>query len=282
MIQINKTVLADLARGFQIPSPPDILTQIQGECATDDADINQIAQLIASDIGLSSGILKTINSPLYGMNRVVSDIQQAVMMLGINAVSTLISGLLIRQSFKGEAVISFERLWDNARLVAETMVYIGQNIEFKIPPENLYSTGLFHDCGIAAMSMRYPDYREILMDANCNYEQTQVEIEDARYNTNHAVVGYFIASSWALPKDICQVILNHHELDYLDHHHQNGTDLVYAALKAAENMVNEIKRRTPAPDWPRISDACHMTLGISENDYRDLLEDLDEQWNAAF
>ena len=281
MISITQDVIDHVAEGFSIPSMPKILTEVQRICADENGEISDLAKLIATDIGLSSAILKTINSPLYGMNRAISDIGQAVMLLGMKSVSTLIAGILIKQSFQGEAAIRFERLWDNASLVAETMVYIGQNISDKIPPENLYTTGLFHDCGIAAMSMRFTStYLETLLHANEDHSKSQVEHEDISHNSNHAVVGYFIASGWKLPKDICQVILNHHEADFLKNNKSHMESLVYATLKTADNIVSSLKRRQNIQGWLEINEACYEQLGIDEYKYQDLCEDLEELWQS--
>ena len=279
MISITQDVIDHVSEGFSIPSMPDILIEVQRICADPNGEIADLAQVITTDIGLSSAILKTINSPLYGMNRAISDIGQAVMLLGMGSVSTLIAGILIKQSFQGEAAIRFERLWDNASLVAETMVFIGQNIEDKIPPENLYTAGLFHDCGIAAMSMRFSStYLETLLAANEDHSKTQVEHENEYHQSNHAVVGYFIASGWKLPKDICQVILNHHEDDFLTHNKSHMESLVYATLKIADNMVSSLKRRQNIEGWDGVKDACYIQLGINDDTYQDLCEDLEEQW----
>lgn len=282
MIQISQEVIDSVASGFNVPSQPQILIDIQKICASDDPDMGDLADTIATDMGLASAILKTINSPSFGMNRAISDIQQAVMLLGFNAVSTLVAGILIKQSFTGEAAISFERLWDNASLVADTMVFIGKNIEHKIPLENLYTTGLFHDCGIAAMSMRYDNYRDTLVEANSAEEICLVELEDQRYGSNHAIVGYFITSAWAIPRDICQVVLQHHARDFLDQKQDHYAKMVYATLKIADNIVNKLKRRHDTTDWPHVRDKCFDTLGITDHEYQDLLEDIDESWNAAF
>jgi HD-like signal output (HDOD) protein len=279
MITITQDVIDHVSEGFSIPSMPEILTKVQKICADSDGELSDLATLISADIGLSSAILKTINSPLYGMNRAISDIAQAVMLLGMGSVSTLIAGILIKQSFQGEAAIRFERLWDNASLVAETMVFIGQNIEDKIPPENLYTAGLFHDCGIAAMSMRFKStYLETLLAANEDHSKTQVEYENEFHKSNHAVVGYFIASGWKLPKDICQVILNHHEDDFLQHNKSHMESLVYATLKIADNMVSSLKRRQNIQGWDDVKDSCYTQLGINEDIYQNLCEDLEELW----
>lgn len=279
MIPITQDVIDYVTEGFTIPSMPKILIEVQKICADEDGNITDLAALVSSDIGLSSAILKTVNSPMYGSSREVSNITQAVMLLGMDSVSTLISGILIKGSFQGEAAIRFERLWDNASLVADTMIFIGQNIEDKIPPENLYATGLFHDCGIAAMSMRFnTTYLETLLLANEDHSKSQVEHEDSVHKSNHAVVGYFIASGWKLPKELCQVILNHHEVDFLAHNKNHNENLIYATLKIADNIVSSLKRRQNIQGWEDIKEACYDQLGIEEHKYLDLCEDLEELW----
>jgi HD-like signal output (HDOD) protein len=279
MITITQEVIDYVAEGFSIPSMPDILIKVQSICADPNGEISELAGLIATDIGLSSAILKTINSPLYGMNRAISDIGQAVMLLGMGSVSTLMSGILIKQNFQGKAAIRFERLWDNASFVAEAMVFVGQNIDDKIPPENLYTAGLFHDCGIAAMSISFSTtYLDTLLLANEDHSISPVEHENAIHHSNHAVVGYFIASGWKLPKDICQVILNHHEADFLIYSKNNMESLIFATFKVANNMVSNIKRCQDTQGWGNIKEACFEQLGISEDKYQDLYEDLEELW----
>ena len=276
MISLNPEMMDRIGRGFVVPSRPQILLDIQRLIDDPESDISQLARLISRDIGLSSAILKTINSPVYGMSRTISDIQQAVMLLGARSVATLVTALLLRQGFKGKAAISYERLWDNSTTVAETMVFVGQNIKDKVPAENLYSAGLFHDCGIAAMSQKYPDYRETLQQANEDYEHNPVSLEDQRYQCNHAQVGYFIASSWALPQDICRVVLTHHEEDFLQHNMDDPIALIWATLKISDNMVNAIRRDCNLTDWSRIKHGCFDALGITEMDYLDLLEDREQ------
>lgn len=276
MISLTQEQTEHIRRGFVVPSRPQLLVDIQALIDDPESDITQLARLVATDIGLSSAILKTINSPVYGMSRTISDIQQAVMLLGAKSVSTLVTALLLRTGFKGKSAITYERLWDNSSQVAETMVFIGQNIRDKIPPENLYSAGLFHDCGIAAMSQKYPDYRQTLQLANHDYERNPLLYEDERYQCNHAQVGYFIAASWSLPRDLCEVVLNHHDEGYLARNMDSETALVWSALKVADNMVNCIRRDCNLTDWARTKHACFEALGITEMDYLDLLEDREQ------
>ncbi|MDK2779203.1 MAG: HDOD domain-containing protein [Pseudomonadota bacterium] len=273
MISLSPELIEQISHGFNVPARPQALIDIQNLIDDPEADIQQLANLIAGDIGLSSAILKTINAPVYGMSRTISDIPQAVMLLGQRAVGTLVTALMLRNSFTATASISFERLWDNSGMVADTMVFIGRGIKDKVPAENLYAAGLFHDCGIAAMSQRFEDYRATLQQANSDYERNPVSYEDERYQCNHAQVGYFIASSWSLPADICRVVLTHHEEDFLVRNMNDEVALPWATLKMADNMVNQIRRGADLTDWGRVRDDCFEALGIMEYDYLNLLED---------
>ena len=279
MIKITQDVIDQVSEGFRIPSIPEVLLEVRRICADPEGDLSQLAAIISKDIGLSAAILKTVNSSLYGMPRSISDIGQAVMLLGMGPVSTLITGILIKQSFQGKAAISFERLWDNASFVAEAMVFLGKNIDKNIPREDLYTTGLFHDCGIAAMSMRFTNtYLETLLLANEDHSKSQVEHENENHATNHAVVGYYIASGWKLPKDIRQVILNHHEPDFLITSTSDDQRSIYAILTIASNMVSIIKRKKVNQGWRQVKDECFAQLGIDEDKFKDLGEDLEMYW----
>ena len=65
LIDLDNKKLASAVSSFQVPAKPQILIDIQKLMAEDEPDIDKIALLISNDVGLSSAILKVINSPLY-------------------------------------------------------------------------------------------------------------------------------------------------------------------------------------------------------------------------
>ena len=50
----------------------------------------------------------------------------------------------------------------------------------------------------------------------------------------------------------------------------NKEQLAFAALKAAENLVERVKRHNVSPDWEEIKEAALDILGITSIDYDDL------------
>jgi len=272
MFNLDTEKMNKVVSSFQIPVKPEILSNIQNLMAETEPDIDEISQLISRDVGLSASILKIINSPFYGMNRRISEIKQAVMMLGLKTISGLVTALLLKASFQGEASISLERFWDDAEDVANAMSYIGNQVKNELPIDMLYSIGLFHDCGIPLLALKYPNYKEVLMAAN-QQNIASIALEEKNYLTNHAVLGYYVASSWHLPKYICHLIAQHHDLDYLKHNKDPRSQLSYAVLKIAENMIDNVKRQQNSPDWEIVKDDALETVGLSHLDYTDLEDD---------
>ena len=271
MFAIEQGEMASAISSFQIPVKPQILTQLQLFVEEPNPDLEALAHLISLDIGLSSRILKIINSPSIGMNRTVSEIKQAVMLLGVNSVHCLVSALLLEEHLSKDDT-SLELFWADAQNVANAISYIGSKIKSKIPVEMLYTLGLFHDCGIPLMIKKYPDYREFLLNGDMK-GNIRLQIEDERFQTNHAVVGYFVVTSWHLPKDICDLVLRHHDVDYLRNITGSTSQLAYAALKASENLVERKYRLKPLPDWKVLEEPVLDVLGITRFDYEDMIDD---------
>ena len=275
MFDLDEKKMSAVMSSFQIPIKPAILTELQEIMAEAEPDIEKLADLIASDVGLSASILKIINSPLYGMNRRISEIKQAVMMLGLKTIEGLVTALLLKSSIKGNACISLERFWDDSLDIANAMAFIGNKVKNKIPVEMLYTIGLFENCGIPLLALKYQDYKEVLIQANSE-GVSSIALEEQTYKTNHAVIGYYVASSWHLPPEVCQLVLRHHETDILTAISDPQQQIAFAVMKAAENMVERVKRFNYAPDWQQMEEEVLNVLGITEIEFADLEEDYSE------
>lgn len=275
MFNLDNKKMEAVVSSFQIPVKPQILTDMQLLLDDDEPNIDNIAALISTDVSLSSSILKIINSPFYGMNRKISEVKQAAMMLGLKTINSLVTVILLKSSFQGASCISLERFWDDALDTANAMAFIGNKVKNEIPIDMLYTVGLFHNCGIPLLALKFSDYKELLIEANSSGVNS-IKLEEKNYKTNHAVLGYYVASSWNLPKDLCLLILQHHEVDYLSNILGNKEQLVFSVLKAAENLVERIKRHNISPDWIDVKEAALNILGITSIDYDDLEEDFSE------
>lgn len=279
MLSPDELELVDKAfTGFHIPSKPQILTEIEDILKAEEPDMVALADLVATDIGVSSVVLKTINAPFYGMRREICEIKQAVLLLGMEVIRALVVGVILRDSYKGDSCISLERFWDNTTDVANAMVFIGNRVKEKVSIDKLYTVGLFHNCAIPAFAIKYPNYKQMLAHQDELEGMNVIKIENKYYKTNHAVMGYYIANAWGLPKGICNVIMNHHNPAFLEEDDSEENRLVFATLKVAENLVHNIRRFKNIADWPLVGRSALDVLHIDQDEYEDIKDDLSEMF----
>lgn len=275
MNNLDNKKIAAVVSSFQIPAKPQILTELQSLLDEVEPDIDKIANLILTDVGISSSILKIINSPFYGMNRKISKIKQAVMIVGLKTISGLVTALLLKSSFQGKSCISLERFWDDSLDIANAMAFIGNKVKNRIPIDTLYTIGLFQNCGIPLLAIKFSDYKNLLIQAN-SLGVNSIELEEQKYQTNHAVLGYYVACSWHLPKEICLIILQHHEFDYFSEISGNNEQLALATLKLAEYMVEKEKRLSISSEWDAVKENVLNILGLTSIDFEELEESFSE------
>lgn len=272
MFDVDDDVLKSVNNHFYIPPKPEILAQLQSYCGCQDVTIREISDLIAQDISVASAILKIVNSPSYGLGRTVADIKQAVMFLGLQGVTTLVQSIKLKQAYSSQD-LDLNCFWQHTNNLANTILVVGRHVKSIVPVEDLYSLGLFHDSGIPPLILKHPDYRSVAPIFNTT-DPIQVAEEQLLYSTHHGIVGYFIASSWALPKDLCLLILEHHNQEFLHSARSIELQASYAALKLSEYIVHSLLYDKPDNDWPYVEGPVLEFLGINQDDVLDLKEDV--------
>jgi HD-like signal output (HDOD) protein len=85
-----------------LPPLPASIVRIQELCMSDDTDIDELSRVIGNDPMLSANILKSVNSPLYGMSKEISSIPQAIMLFGISMIRAFAVASAIKKAIPVE------------------------------------------------------------------------------------------------------------------------------------------------------------------------------------
>jgi len=269
-----------ILKGITIPSPPQVVADLQMEMAMPNPDLNEMADMISKDPGLAGGVLKILNSPFYG-NRDIASISQAVMMLGMNTVANIVNTLYLRDSMSLQDDIddvykAMIRFWDSATDVARACQLVAQRLRYQ-NPDAAYMLGLFHNTGIPLLMQRFPDYPQVIAESYLHKEHRIVDCENRHYKTNHAVVSFYAARSWKLPEQICKVIAAHHSaVDIFTDKDKTDADEKYlhAILKMGEHLTGlyrTLGNHEEDLEWQKIEENVLDYLGLSQFDYDDLV-----------
>ncbi len=270
-------------QGISVPPQPQIMVDLQMEQYMPDPDLEVIAGLIAQDPGLSGALLKIVNSPYYGLSNKIASIRRAVTLLGSRTVVNLINAQSIKGEMSDDTIVTLNRFWDTAQDVAMTSMTLAKRTG-ALPPDEAYALGLFHDCGIPLMLKRFPNYMQVLEQgyANAGPDQRVVDTENRRFNTNHAVVGYYTAKSWRLPGHLTEAIANHHNaLAIFNDDSSRNSQLknLLAVLKMAEHICASYKvlgNEREDHEWNSIGHLVLDYIDLSEYDFDNLKESVRE------
>lgn len=277
MLIVDQSVLDDIGKGFSVPAQPKLLLSLLKLMADPNPDTNAIADCISKDIAVSAAILKTVNSPLYGLSRTVTDIKMSVNYIGIYGVIMLVTGSLLKKSFDPKnCSIDLELFWTMTTDISSAAIVIGKRFKKNIAMDKLSSLGLFHACGIPVMAMKYDNYQEVVDQALLSSELSLIELEEQHYHANHATIGYYVASSWRLPRDVCQIILQHHERDYLNRLNGSPEQDLFAILKLAEHIISLKYMDSPSPDWIYLEEAALSILAINKSNLAEVITEITE------
>ena len=268
--------LERVAQSVGIPPCPGILIDLSAEAKKDDPDFRKIERLVSMDVGLSATLLKTVNSPFYGLRNKISTVSQAVSMLGLSMLSRTVTGLVLRNAFAGKDSISMEHFWDASANKAMAAAFIARQLP-GMDKDEFYTFGLFQNCGIPILMQRFPQYKETLGAANESPDRKFTEIEDEAHGTDHATMGYLLTKSWRLPEDLSQAIRYHHEYAMLSDEQttlSTKTQHLIAVGLLASHAIQTDSGLSLSLEWEKGGDTALAHLGLTAHEFQEIADDL--------
>lgn len=271
MVELSSNQLEEILKGIKVPPQPQIMLDLQAEQAKPEPDMNQIAQLISRDVGLSGSILKTVNSPFYGLANKITSVHQTVNILGMSSVVNIVNGLSIKNALSDDKVNDLTRFWDSAMDIAMIATAVAKQVRYRCP-DNAYALGLFHNVGIPILMAKFENYLGYMLGGYSSHIERVIDFENQHLNCNHAVVGYYTAKSWHLPKLLCEIIAEHHssqDVFVAKKVEKNEKNTLLAILKLSEHIAGLyliLGQQKVDYEWNMISNEVLEYLELSECD----------------
>jgi HD-like signal output (HDOD) protein len=269
----EKKALEQLARqGIKLPPQPRVLIELQQLLLSNDYDIRAVTRVIGQDPGIVALLFKVARSPAFARARNAQTLEQILMVVGIKQVFTLVQAAALSASVNDKARRAFDVFWSRAHEVAQMAAIIAEDrvSVCNVFPEQAYLAGIFHECGVPMLMLRFPKYCETLRleDATC---WPNLSEEDEKFSVDHCSVGYLMARHWGLPDFVCSAVRFHHDLP------EENTIGVAATLVAIIQLGSHFYHRlhhVADPLWERIGMRVLSELGFGvddESDYFDLI-----------
>jgi putative nucleotidyltransferase with HDIG domain len=204
-------VIAQIKQKDGLLSLPQALAEILKEVDNPDFAPESLARIILKDPSLTGRILKMANSSMYKRGSAISNVHQAVQVLGATTVKCLAlsSSVFHPDQIKKEAGVDAHAYFANVLTVAAACEKIAHAMRFKAS-EDAFVAGLLHDIGTMFFIHHFPDQYRLIVDRRVTKATTLVEAEQLVFGADHCEAGYHLATRWRLPLNIAEAIRDHH------------------------------------------------------------------------
>ncbi|MCI0533890.1 MAG: HDOD domain-containing protein [Verrucomicrobiales bacterium] len=232
------------------PILPTLYFKLLKELSSTDTSIETLATLIEQDLAISTKVIQVVNSSLYGVQRQVSDLKEAVQLLGFEAVKSLVLAIQVVAS-EDKVKPLYETIgdvWHHSLAVAA----LARQLATQFNPNDTalaneaYTAGLLHDLGKLVLESNLGEtYRDALIHAQ-KQRIPAVQAEAEFLGATHAETGAHLAALWGLPRRVVQAIALHHAP-------AQANEKTFSPLTAV-HIANNLEHETQTDGPPRTSD----------------------------
>ncbi len=179
-----------------------------------DVELERIGDVLSLDPGLTSTMLRVVNSAFYGLREKVASASKAVVVLGMKKLRQLVVAAAVMQKFQGVPAGFAQKFWENSIRTAQWSKEIGVHRGMSEADE-LFICGLLHNIGYLVI-MQYFRPQQAEIDRMIQAGRQPIVAEKTVLGGTHADVGGFLFNLWQMPKETVQsAMFHHHDLQLL-------------------------------------------------------------------
>ncbi|MFQ5480664.1 MAG: HDOD domain-containing protein [Thermodesulfobacteriota bacterium] len=276
MNQTNRDeILRSLDAIKDLPTLPQVVSKLQEEMASPGASAGTVSEIIGGDPAISIKTLKVANSPLYGLGRKVTDIRDAVRILGLKEVYNIVMSMSTLNLFKEAGHIDYKQFWRHCLSVAfATKAIFEFTGEMERPVEredlaDLFIAGLLHDIGILVLDQYMPElYDKVLKEISELEDVPLYGVEYELLGISHCEVGEFLMNKWNIPTHIATAVAFHHRSEAITCKREL-TDIIHIADFICNNQGLDNGLGVPPTSF---SDEAWSNLNLSIEDIEVIID----------
>jgi signal transduction histidine kinase/HD-like signal output (HDOD) protein len=199
-----------------LPTLPAIAVRLLSLTGSSTSKVQEVADLIAMDGALTAKVLSLVNSAAAGARQAVTTVQQAIVMLGFDAIRNLALSVKVFEVFQqdsseGGVGGSFSRaeFWKHALAVATCAETLAWRCKPALPAADGFVCGLLHDLGKVAFDAVMPKSFGRVVEIALLTRGDISDVERRIIGLDHALAGKRLAEAWGLPPLIAQTMWLH-------------------------------------------------------------------------
>jgi len=198
--------LIDTAPGLS--ARPDSIISLLEIIEDPEVDVDKLLPIVNHDPGLTAGLLKLCNSPLYAFKRRIGSPRDALVLVGNLTFARLCFTLSLEPVLTSDLPgydLDLDDLWKHSLTAAYGAAFLVKSIGRSDLRDRAFTAGLLHDIGKLVLdhglAQQTPeDGKVITMDT-----------ERSITGFDHAEAGAALLESWDVPVDVVAAVRWHHD-----------------------------------------------------------------------
>ncbi len=229
-----------LRKIVDLPTIPQVLMRIWMILESPDSSMSDLEKVVSLDQALTAKVIRLANSPFYRTGYEASNVKNAIVNIGLEAVKNLVIAVSVTSVFKKQkrAVKFFplKEFWCHCVAVGVAARRFASNMD-GLNHETCFCAGILHDIGKFAQYILYPEEFAEALGIAAREKIHIREAEDRIFPVDHSVFGELVADHWNFTPMLKKLIGDHHKrLDTLDDEFLIETAVVKLADTTARNL----------------------------------------------
>ncbi|MFO7724508.1 MAG: HDOD domain-containing protein [Oceanipulchritudo sp.] len=210
--RLDRVAVQEKIHGLnQIPILKSVSRNFQLASRSQHASLSELGMMVRQDPGLHTKILRMVNSSLFRIESEITDVEHAMVLLGLDRIRFLAQSLgAVKELNEISAGFDLRHLWSHSfacGLLAEDLVR-----KLGLPDlPHAYSAGLLHDVGKIILSSLFPETYRCLLRSSHEADFDLNAMESCVFGCDHEEAGRRFAEAQKLPRPILEAMSHHSE-----------------------------------------------------------------------
>lgn len=195
-----------VARAGELYSLPTVAMKVLELTERADVDARAMKQCIERDPALTVKLLRVVNSSLFGLTRQVSDLNQAIALLGTKPLKLLVLGFSLPGGlFTGIRAEALGRYWRHSLTKAVAARELAERL-WGAPGDEPFIAALLQDVGLLVLIQQLGEPFERFIDKAFARQQGLSAMERSALGFDHVTVSVELLTRWSLPHGVVAAV----------------------------------------------------------------------------
>ena len=206
--------LEQVDRCAELKALSPAVSQLMCITAVPDCSFDQIARIVNMDQAIALKILKIANSVLYGCERSIDTVQQALSRIGVSQVRQFVLSMSVIDNFQTVGLgehFNRELFWEHSiatGLIAAAITRFRNGERHAI--DFAFTMGLLHDVARMVFVEQLDDLYKRVLNTAARLQLPLEQVESRMLLINHADVVNRLLNTWNFPRRLVDPIALHH------------------------------------------------------------------------